>query len=157
MSTTYAYEIVSVDQAARCMEVVYTSEGNPTLRVGARLPFEGESLEAVVAMYAPLRYWDEQKLPLALVQSGVSGIVVAPVPAQPTAKEIAINQRNALLAQSDWTQLQDSPFSSSEKSEWAVYRQALRDITLQPTFPEGIAWPAAPGGVVAGSIAVTSV
>ena len=37
--------------------------------------------------------------------------------------------RDALLAASDWTQLADSPLSSSKKTEWAVYRQQLRDIT----------------------------
>jgi len=36
--------------------------------------------------------------------------------------------RNALLAWSDWTQFNDSPLSSSKKTEWATYRQALRDI-----------------------------
>lgn len=37
--------------------------------------------------------------------------------------------RNKLLADSDWTQLVDSPLSSSKKTEWATYRQSLRDLT----------------------------
>ena len=37
-------------------------------------------------------------------------------------------ERNALLAQSDWTQMADSPLSNSKKAEWATYRQALRDF-----------------------------
>ena len=36
--------------------------------------------------------------------------------------------RNALLSWSDWTQGNDSPLSSSKKTEWATYRQELRDI-----------------------------
>jgi len=36
--------------------------------------------------------------------------------------------RNALLIWSDWTQGNDSPLSSSKKTEWATYRQALRDL-----------------------------
>ncbi len=36
--------------------------------------------------------------------------------------------RRALLNDSDWTQNADSPLNSSKKSEWAVYRQELRDI-----------------------------
>ena len=36
--------------------------------------------------------------------------------------------RNILLTQSDWTQGSDSPLSSSKKTEWVTYRQALRDI-----------------------------
>lgn len=37
--------------------------------------------------------------------------------------------RNRKLAESDWTQLPDSPLSEEKKEEWKVYRQKLRDIT----------------------------
>jgi hypothetical protein len=37
-------------------------------------------------------------------------------------------ERDALLAQSDWTQMSDSPLSDSKKQEWASYRQAMRDF-----------------------------
>lgn len=39
-------------------------------------------------------------------------------------------KRNSLLTQSDWTQMPDSPLSEEKKTEWAVYRQQLRDITI---------------------------
>ena len=38
------------------------------------------------------------------------------------------NKRNELLKESDWTQVNDCPLSDSEKTEWATYRQALRDL-----------------------------
>lgn len=47
-------------------------------------------------------------------------------------------RRNALLTASDWTQLPDVPLAT--KDAWAVYRQALRDITNQ-TDPK---WPTPP-------------
>ena len=50
-------------------------------------------------------------------------------------------QRNRLLASSDWTLMPDSPLSPEKKAEWATYRQALRDITTQPD----IIWPTQPG------------
>ena len=37
-------------------------------------------------------------------------------------------QRNELLKQSDWTQVNDCPLSDSKKQEWATYRQSLRDL-----------------------------
>lgn len=37
-------------------------------------------------------------------------------------------KRDYLLQQSDWTQGNDSPLSTSKKTEWATYRQALRDL-----------------------------
>jgi hypothetical protein len=54
----------------------------------------------------------------------------------------ATSQRNALLAGSDWTQLPDVPLAT--KAIWAIYRQALRDITDQPGYPYGVIWPTPP-------------
>jgi hypothetical protein len=39
------------------MEVVYSSEGHQTIHIGARLPFEGETVESVIKMYAPVLLW----------------------------------------------------------------------------------------------------
>lgn len=80
MSIAYTYKIVSVDAAARCMEVVYTAEGHQTMHIGARLPFEGESLQAVVDQYAPVAYWLEQVRPVVVPQVGTSGMVQPPAP-----------------------------------------------------------------------------
>ena len=41
--------------------------------------------------------------------------------------------RNAKLAQSDWTQANDSPLSASKKAEWKTYRQTLRDLPSKVT------------------------
>lgn len=49
--------------------------------------------------------------------------------------------RTRRLADSDWTQVADAPV---DKAVWAVYRQALRDVTLQAGFPWDITWPEAP-------------
>lgn len=47
-------------------------------------------------------------------------------------------ERNKKLADSDWTQVADSPV---DKDAWAVYRQALRDITAHEGFPWEVVWP----------------
>lgn len=49
--------------------------------------------------------------------------------------------RNKRLADCDWTQLADS---TADKAAWAVYRQALRDISAQPGFPFNVVWPLDP-------------
>lgn len=51
-------------------------------------------------------------------------------------------QRNSLLAQSDWSQMPDSAIINKE--EWVTYRQALRDVTKQLSFPWSINWPVSP-------------
>ena len=45
-------------------------------------------------------------------------------------------KRDTLLAQSDWTQMPDSPLSEETKAAWATYRQGLRDITLQANLTD---------------------
>jgi hypothetical protein len=51
------------------------------------------------------------------------------------------HKRNMMLAQCDWTQLNDSPVN---KEDWATYRQALRDIPQQEGFPWEVQWPNQP-------------
>lgn len=79
MSIIYTYEIISVDADARCMEVVYSAEGHKTMHIGARLPYEGESLDAVIRNFAPVNYWLEQQIPVVTPVIGTTG-VLAPVP-----------------------------------------------------------------------------
>jgi hypothetical protein len=50
-------------------------------------------------------------------------------------------ERNIKLSNSDWTQIADS---TADKTAWATYRQALRDITAQSGFPVSITWPTPP-------------
>jgi hypothetical protein len=49
--------------------------------------------------------------------------------------------RTEKLNDCDWTQIADS---TADKTAWATYRQALRDITAQSGFPWTITWPDAP-------------
>ena len=51
------------------------------------------------------------------------------------------NSRTEMLKDSDWTQITDA---TADKAAWAIYRQALRDITTQAGFPQTITWPDAP-------------
>lgn len=47
-------------------------------------------------------------------------------------------ERNGLLSQSDWTQAVDSPLTAEKKTEWATYRQQLRDLPSTLTTQEDI-------------------
>jgi hypothetical protein len=51
------------------------------------------------------------------------------------------DERNQKLQASDWTQMPDVTIPN--KTEWATYRQALRDVTNQPD-PFSIVWPTPP-------------
>ena len=61
--------------------------------------------------------------------------------------------RNILLAACDWTQVVDSPLTSTKKTEWATYRQQLRDLptSANPTIDDNgrlnqssVTWPTKP-------------
>ena len=53
--------------------------------------------------------------------------------------------RNIKLAESDWTQsATDSTLSSDKKTEWATYRQALRDLPANTTDLANPPWPTKP-------------
>jgi hypothetical protein len=79
------------------------------------------------------------------------GIVYTVTVANKTEDEIAADadaraaqvraQRDRLLTDSDWTQILDAPV---DRTEWATYRQALRDLPQAEGFPH-VSLPAMPG------------
>jgi hypothetical protein len=79
MTIEYKYEITRVDETARCMDVVYSAEGHQTMYIGARLPYEGESLQAIVDMFSPVAYWLEQTASVVVPAVGESGTINTPV------------------------------------------------------------------------------
>lgn len=67
------------------------------------------------------------------------------VPPVPSELAAALRlQRNALLAATDFTQLADVPISSALRTDFADYRQDLRDVPQQGGFPSSVTWPTAP-------------
>ena len=50
--------------------------------------------------------------------------------------------RDALLSQSDWTQMSDVTLGNS--AAWATYRQELRDLPANTVDPENPTWPTKP-------------
>jgi hypothetical protein len=56
--------------------------------------------------------------------------------------------RDAKLAACDWRIVADSPLSEAQRSEWATYRQALRDLPSTIQGPllslEDVVWPVEP-------------
>lgn len=57
-------------------------------------------------------------------------------------RRVRTRRRNLLLA-TDFTQVTDAPFDAPTKAAWAVYRQALRDVTSQED-PTVLVWPVPP-------------
>lgn len=98
MSIEYTYEVVSVDENAKCMEILYKSEGRESLHIGARLPFAEETLDSIVAMYAPIAYWLERERQVVAVPVGSKGTVL-PNSAAPLTLEEARTAKCKYVAQ----------------------------------------------------------
>ena len=67
------------------------------------------------------------------------------------AENLLRSERNVLLQNSDWTQMADSQLLNTKKTEWATYRQALRDLpsTAKPNVDDNwclinVTWPTKP-------------
>ena len=61
-----------------------------------------------------------------------------------TAAASARAERDRLLAETDWIVVMNAEKETPVPTEWATYRQALRDITNQQGFPHTINWPTKP-------------
>jgi hypothetical protein len=53
-------------------------------------------------------------------------------------------ERDKRLAESDWTQIMDSPLSTEARDAWIIYRQELRDIPENTEDPANPDWPERP-------------
>jgi len=76
-----------------------------------------------------------------------SGTFTAPTYPTKTTEEHWASLRSARdreLLKSDWTQFTDSPLSSSKKTEWATYRQGLRDLPANTSDPSDPTFPTRP-------------
>lgn len=53
-------------------------------------------------------------------------------------------ERNQKLSDSDWVVVMNTEAGTGVPTEWAAYRQSLRDITDQAGFPHSVNWPVKP-------------
>ena len=52
--------------------------------------------------------------------------------------------RDGLIASCDWMAIKAFEGGTAVSTEWATYRQALRDVSAQAGFPNDITWPTQP-------------
>lgn len=113
---------------------------------------EDELRQVVLPTYNPstLKTWANQQELKTYVERSTNRYLwtyIADLPTQEEtdARAAIVNRakRNQLLADSDWTQMNDSPLTNELKTAWATYRQSLRDITADESWPN-VTFPATP-------------
>ena len=115
--------------------------GHPLLEDNVKDAYEVEVIDDAFLAANNLARFEQPLLPAGIIVVNSTGYkldddgVVRPVV---ETKELTQDEkveywvrrpRNFELAQSDWTQMPDSPLSTAKKAEWAAYRQELRDMT----------------------------
>ena len=107
----------------------------------AKFMIEGDSVDNIT--------WLEGTTPIA--KSDIETKMTAL--SSPKAAAALRFERNILLSESDWTRMDDNGLSGSKKTEWATYRQALRDLpaSSNPTINNNdelnlssVTWPTKP-------------
>jgi len=73
MKVPYSYKIINVDNNAKTMEIVYTSEKYGDLHVSSRLPWSNETVEEIVKLYNPSLYWAQKETQTLSVEVGLEG------------------------------------------------------------------------------------
>lgn len=106
--------------------IIYDNDGNILSQI--------QCLESEIADNVPsgcsYQEFDGDPLNKKLVDGELIDLEIEPFLFAMTLRD----SRNALLTQSDWTQLPDSPLTESDKIAWQAYRQELRD--LPESYPE---------------------
>lgn len=78
------------------------------------------------------------------ISSDESGNPILSDQPEPTDEQLAASvraKRDQLIAETDYLVMPDYPISTDLLAKVKVYRQALRDITIQVGFPYDIDWP----------------
>lgn len=100
----------------------------------------GEDLDAYIMGNKP----SQLPPPLPITNADEIQSLVQPWPPTPPTWDQIRSRRNALLADSDWTQLPDVNLSESQTTAWRSYRQQLREIPDLFANPQDVVWPSEP-------------
>jgi hypothetical protein len=97
----------------------------------------------------PTTSWFERAIEVAPVNNQqvwqIETLPQAEQDALTAAKTVATRaERDQKLRDCDWTQLSDVALNAATAALWVTYRQALRDVPSQASFPWSINWPTAP-------------
>ena len=143
----YQYTIRTLEPKQEFMSVVYSAEGYPDYNKNFWVvQFDEPHLVNLIEQSAEVAVnfwnrWDDHPESVALSRSlGEAEYVpyVAPEITGPELAKIERENRDNLLAETDWWVLSDTPEPTQAQ---LAYRQALRDVTSQAGFPEHIKWP----------------
>jgi hypothetical protein len=149
MSIAYTYKIIKVDEAARCMEVVYSAEGKSPVHVGVRIPAVGESFDEAIKAFAPIGVWADAETVVQKVSVGAAGeINITPV-ALTLEEAKSIQQRlladSRYFAENETIMVGGVAYSASRDASAALH---LAHDMLNPDGSNSVSWKTSSGTAV---------
>jgi hypothetical protein len=132
------YDYTLVDEDGNIVLSRFTTDPNYPPGEGQRIVYD------VNPSYDRDTQYLERVVPVSPTSNSVTYIVRDIVYTDEQISDSVKIRRLELLLETDYTQLLDSPVSEEKKSEFAVYRQELRDITTQSGYPRAVTWPTKP-------------
>ena len=124
---------------------IINSKGRVLRSSEKEFKFIPEGGEVVSISNEKAKQVDASSEPLFLFGGGLITVKEKLLKDNPEAiKESLRPERNRLLSESDWTQLNDSPIAEDKVAAWAAYRQDLRDLTESIDNKGEVEFPVAP-------------
>jgi hypothetical protein len=109
-----------------------------------RASIPADAIEITVAEHADLLASQSLGMRIAAQSDGRPAIIDPPAPTAEQLATQARKKRDALIAEADYLVMPDYPITSAKLTAIKAYRQALRDVPAQLSFPQSISWPAKP-------------
>ena len=151
----FTYTIMKAEPTHKILHVKYSAEGRDDFyKAFNPADWSEEFILNLINDFAPsvLAHWVYQETaanscPIEVGVEFTANNEPAPVdnehdhyPVPPLSTRVRM-QRDVLLQETDWMVLSDS---SEANTAWLDYRQALRDVPQQNTFPNVVSWPTKP-------------
>ena len=138
--TTEICESLGIDEVSLTPQPEPTSEFKVVSRDGVTQDANGNWVEAYVERDMFADYVDEEGV--TVTKSSQEEAYTARKDAE--AATAARAERDKLIASCDWMAIKAFEGGTTVSTEWATYRQALRDVSAQAGFPNDITWPEKP-------------
>lgn len=99
----YTYEVI--ESSAQGCVFLFHSPGYPDMQIGAHAPREGESIDSLASMYAPIANWLERDVVRVVVPVGTTGSFTPPEPEPVT---LDTTKRDKLAEIAAWRYAQET-------------------------------------------------
>jgi len=138
--TTDICEFLGIDPVLAAPAPAPSGEYKVVSRNGVVQDANGNWVEAYVERDMFADYVDEDGVTVTKASQEEAYTATKNAEAATTARAT----RDGLIASCDWMVIKAFEGGTAVSTEWATYRQALRDVSAQAGFPNDITWPEKP-------------